>query len=183
VQELCAQWGVTATAVRQRLNRLQTLGFVTRTQERIGRGRPHHRYRLSETGLKELGDNYAELAVILFREMQEFPDPAVRTQLRQRVRDALASRFRTTPAEPLPERLQKFRDELEERGYRVDVDFSRELPVLREHNCPYTDLANEDRGICELEQGVFERVLGVGMKLTRCCQDDQPCCEFSITPG
>src|SRR5262245_57199665 len=90
VQSLCQELGVTATAVRQRLARLQAMGAVFRETERSeqsGRGRPHHCYRVSEAGLRELGDNYSELALILWRELKSIEDGNVRRRIVDRVRE------------------------------------------------------------------------------------------------
>ena len=51
VGALVAEMGVTATAVRQRLQRLMTHGLIARKTERKGRGRPNHRYSLTEKGV------------------------------------------------------------------------------------------------------------------------------------
>ena len=93
VQEICADLGVTATAVRQRLVRLQGLKMVARELVRAGRGRPHHVYRVTQAGLCELGDNYAELAQILWREMNNIEEPAVRARVVSRIEDALVEQF------------------------------------------------------------------------------------------
>src|SRR6476660_744256 len=78
VTQLCDELGVTATAVRQRLARLQAMNFIARETVRSGRGRPHHCYKLTENGLRQLGDNYAELAVILWRELSRIEDRQIR---------------------------------------------------------------------------------------------------------
>jgi predicted ArsR family transcriptional regulator len=179
VQEICADLGVTATAVRQRLVRLQGLGMVGRELVRAGRGRPHHVYRVTRTGLSELGDNYAALAQILWREMKNIEEPAIRQRLVSRVEDALVEQFgKVSPRAPLGDRMTQLTSALKERGFQVEMDQSGLLPVLRENSCPYSELASEDPAICELEQAVFGRVLGADVKLTQCCLDGHHCCEF-----
>jgi len=181
VQEIGEAIGVTATAVRQRLNRLQALGLVSRSIQRAGRGRPHHIYEVTEKGLRSLGDNYGFLALILWREIKNLPDPAVREELMNRIRDAMVARFGNVDRSgDLALRMRQFKEEMLERGFDVDVDTSGELPILREHSCPYSELAGSDREICELEQDVFQRVLGVPMRLAQCCQDAHHCCEFEV---
>lgn len=179
VQEVCADLGVTATAVRQRLARLHERGLVTRETVRHGRGRPHHAYTVTDSGLRELGDNYADLALILWREIRGIEEPDVRHRLLGRVRDAMVTQFSRVPQHvPLPERIDGLRNALDERGYDVEVDHSGLLPVLRENNCPYLELAETDSAICELEHAVFEKVLGTELTLTQCCLDGHRCCEF-----
>ena len=179
VHEICAEIGVTATAIRQRLTRLQGLGFVTREAVRCGRGRPHHVYRVTIGGLRELGDNYADLATILWKEMHNIEPPELRAQLLRRVQQALAAQYGPiVRGDSLLERFEELKTVLVERGFDVEVDDSGPVPILRENNCPYSELAGSDSTICELEQAVFQRVLGVEVKLTQCCLDGAHCCEF-----
>ena len=186
IQSICAELGVTATAVRHRLGRLQDLGLVTRETVRMGRGRPHHTYRVSESGLRMLGDNYVDLAVTLWSAIQEIEEPALRAGLLDRVEGAFARRYgRGIAGAGLVDRMEGLRAALVERGFDVELVLTGELPVLRENNCPYLDLAAQNHEICELEQAVFRRVLGAEVRLTQCCLDGHSCCEFQAVsaPG
>jgi predicted ArsR family transcriptional regulator len=178
VHEICQAIGVTATAVRQRLARLQSSGFVARDLVRTGRGRPHYVYRVSEKGLRQLGDNYGDLALILWREIRNIPDPEIRRSITSRVRDALVSRLGRFGEGVLHERMRRLGDSLLSRGYDVEVGSKGVLPILRENNCPYQELAEEDRDICGLEREVFQQALGTEVRLTHCCLDGHHCCEF-----
>jgi predicted ArsR family transcriptional regulator len=68
VQDLCQATGVTATAIRHRISRLQASGLIERQTVRAGRGRPHYTYHVTDAGRQQLGDNYAELALLLWDE-------------------------------------------------------------------------------------------------------------------
>lgn len=183
IQDLCGAAKVTPTAVRQRLNRLQSLGLVTRETVRQGRGRPHHAYVVTELGLKQLGDNYGELALLLWNELIRIENVEVRRQVVGRLRDALARRYSAAVnGATLSERMEELRQTLCERGFHVEVDQRDGLPILRESNCPYHELATVDGGICELEQDVFQQVLGVPLVLAQCCRDGHGSCEFHPKP-
>lgn len=179
VQEICAEMGVTATAVRQRLARLQGLGLVSREAVRTGRGRPYHSYEVTAEGQRYLGENYGDLALILWREITNIEQVEVRREVFHRVRDALVERYGSpSRTEPLQQRVGDLCETLAEHGYDVEVDNSGELPILRENNCPYPELASSDSGICQLEHEVFEQVLGADLELTHCCLNGHHCCEF-----
>jgi len=180
VQEVCLAVGVTATAVRQRLARLTTLGFVQRERVRQRRGRPHYVYKVTERGLRQLGDNYGDLALILWRELQQIPDPAVRASIAARVRNALVERLGRFGSGGLRERLKRLGEALAHRGYDVEIREANGLPILRENNCPYQELAEADRGICGLEREVFQHALGAHVQLAQCCLDGHPCCDFQV---
>jgi predicted ArsR family transcriptional regulator len=179
VQQLCDDTGVTATAVRQRLTRLQTLGFVDRQTIRSGRGRPYHTYRITENGRRQLGDNYSNLARLLWRELHSIDEAEVRERVAGRIRDALVREYgANVSGAELSDRFAQLGAALALRGFSVEIDSRELLPVLRENHCPYHDLARQDSGICELEQEVFEQVLGVPLTLASCCRDGGQCCEF-----
>ena len=161
VQEVCTAIGVTATAVRQRLTRLQAMGLVNREMVRSGRGRPSYRYVVTEAGLKDLGDNYVDLAQILWREIMNIEDGGVRRQVVGRIRDSLVQRYGSrVQADLIESRVNQLQAALSDRGFDVETDHSEGLPILRENNCPYHELASTDSMICEMEQEVFEEVLG-----------------------
>ncbi|MCC7423740.1 MAG: MarR family transcriptional regulator [Planctomycetaceae bacterium] len=192
VQEICAHLGVTATAVRQRLGRLQDRGLVARETVRAGRGRPHHAYQVTSAGRRELGENYTDLARILWNELNRIPDVAVRRRVLEGVRESLVRNYGAeVRGATLGERMRELCGALADRGYDVELVThtgegpetlsSESLPILRENNCPYLELASSDPSICELEQEVFRQILGTTVTLTQCCLSGSHCCEFEAT--
>jgi len=69
VSDMADATEVTATAVRQRLIRLMAKGIIDRDAIRAGRGRPKHLYRLTDKGLRLTGSNFADLALVLWHEI------------------------------------------------------------------------------------------------------------------
>jgi predicted ArsR family transcriptional regulator len=136
-------------------------------------------YRVTSSGLRQLGDNYADLAQILWRELRGIEEPAIRRRVVDGIRNALIQRYGPLVySDSLRERVKQLQSALIERGFDVEADESGVLPILRENNCPYHELADADSTICELEQEVFESVLGAEVTLTQCCRDGHNCCEF-----
>ena len=84
---------VTPTAVRQRLVRLLAQDLVRREAERCGRGRPRHRYRLTEKGLRLTGSNFTDLALALWSQLKTIQDDEIRSELVGRVVKALAEGY------------------------------------------------------------------------------------------
>ena len=183
VQELCAEQGVTATAIRLRLTRLLADGLIERETVPATRGRPSYVYRVTALGRRRLGDDYSKLAPLLWREMRLIEDEGVRRRLMNRLRQALVDRYGSPQRDAtLAERFEFLQQSLDQQGFQVEVEERQQgdnrLPVLREHSCPYSELASEDSSICDLEQSVFEEVLGVPVTLTQCCRDGDACCQF-----
>ena len=180
VQELVDATQVTATAVRQRLNRLTGEGLVERKTARAARGRPHHDYRVTEKGSQVLGRNYTDLAVTLWRELRKLSgDRNTARELFQRVSEALAEKYEAeVGGGSLHDRLKALRHTLAERGIEVEVDSAGPRPILREYQCPYQELAESDRSICAMEKQVFEKLLHSKIRLSQCRLDGHGCCEF-----
>ena len=188
VQDLCAATGVTATAVRQRLLRLQSDGYVIRETVRQERGRPHHVYLLTGEGVRALGDDHAKLASLLWQEIMRIEDPKVRSTVLEGVKTSLIQRFGTPAGEStLVERMDRLCSALSEHGFDLEVEQrdaeTAALPILREHHCPYHGVAAGDPSFCDLETSVFSELIGAPVELSACQLDGHPCCEFQVAAG
>lgn len=182
VQEICLTVGVTATAVRQRLTRLEGDELVVRETVKSGRGRPRHVYRVSDAGLRHLGENYRHLALVLWRVIHQVDNSAIRASLLAAVQDEFVQKYgRVNSNGPLENRVQQLQEQLVSQGYDFEFDAEAGLPVLRETSCPYQDLATLDPSICEMESDVFSRILNADVSLTQCCLDGHAHCEFHVT--
>lgn len=179
VAELAAAMDVTPTAVRQRLARLMGQGLVDRQLERNGRGRPGHRYSLTDTARRHAGTNFADLAVVLWHEIRDVKDPEVRRGLLQRVAKAMALAYGDqVSGDTLAEKMKSVGALMAERRVPFAVDESGGLPVLTALDCPYPELARADRGICAVEKMMFSELLEQDVRLSQCRLDGHSCCQF-----
>lgn len=190
VADMAGALAVTPTAVRNRLSRLVGSGLVERRTEHGKRGRPRHTYQASVEAHRRLGQNYADLAVVLWEEMmQSVADPKVRRLLFTRITDRLAELYRSQMKdETWEKRLVQLGSLLHERGIEAEVATAAGqdgLPFLRQHSCPYFELAEVDSAICALERKMFEKVLGRALRLSQCRLDGDRSCDFEpkLTPG
>lgn len=182
VSQLAEAMQVTATAVRQRLNRLLAHGLIERTAAKSGRGRPSHRYVLTNKGRRRAGTNSADLAIVLWQEIREIRDPEVRGGLLRRISRRLAGMYADrVNGSSLAERMGELAELFRERRIPFEVDHSGELPVLNVLACPYPDLADRDRSTCAMERMLFSDLLGESVHLTRCRLDGDRCCTFQPT--
>lgn len=182
IAQLGAAMQVTATAVRQRVSRLMSQGLVERELHRAERGRPSHRYLLTEKARRQAGSNFADLALVLWRELRSVKDPEVRRGLLTRVADAMAAEYEPQVSDSnTVERMESVSQLLAERRVPFSVDSSGKLPVLTALDCPYPQLAEEDRGICAVEKMLFSRLLEQDVRLSQCRLDGHACCQFETT--
>lgn len=181
IAEMASGLGVTATAVRNRLSRLCGAGLVERRAEHRGRGRPRFVYEASAEAHRRLGQNYADLAVVLWEElMRSVEDRKLRRVLFARITDRLADLYRAeVRGQGWQERLEQLGTLLHGRGIETEVARRGDaMPVLELHSCPYFELAESDRDICSLERKMFEKVLGRSLKLSQCRLDGHRSCDF-----
>ena len=185
IASLVKVMGVTPTAIRNRLGRLVESGMVERQAIAGGRGRPKHTYQASVAAHKRLGQNYADLALVLWNElMHEVADRKLRRLLFGRVTEKLAEQYRSeVQGEGWQGRMVQLGTILAGRGVEAEVtDLPDALPILRQHSCPYYALAEVDRTVCALERKMFEKVLGQSLRLSRCRLDGYRSCDFEAKP-
>ncbi len=179
VSELTAAMNVTATAVRQRLTRLMNQGMIQRETTKPPRGRPSHRYSLTEKGRRQTNSNFADLTVALWREVRSIKNPEIRNGLLQRIAKTLAEVYRSKmQGRNTAERMHDVSELMADRNVSFTVERHGSLPVLTAQECPYPELAEQDRGICAVEKMLFSELLGEKVRLSECRLDGTSCCRF-----
>lgn len=179
IVQMAEETGVTSTAVRQRLTRLMDRGLVEREASPRGRGRPSHRYSLTEKARRQTGSNFADLAIVLWNEVRAVKDPEVRRGLLARIAEAMAAMYEgqiegESPAERVVSLVNLFAD----RRVPMELSADGQLPILSVKDCPYPELAEQDRSICAVEKMLFSRLLQQDMRLSECRLEGHSCCQF-----
>ena len=181
VEDLADRMAVTPTAIRVRLSRLVESGLIERVQESVGRGRPKFLYQASPLAQRKLGQNYADLALVLWDEvMHSVGDPKIRRELFARITDRLAESYSgQMRGEEWSSRLVQLGGLLHQRGVETEVSADEAgQAILKQLSCPYFELAEVDRDICSLERRMFEKVVGHGLTLSHCRLDGDRSCDF-----
>jgi DeoR family suf operon transcriptional repressor len=181
IGDLAAALGVTPTAIRQRLERLMKAGLVERSAVSRPRGRPAHAYSLTAEGRRSGGDNFRDLALVLWREIRGVRDPAVRQGLLSRIGVAMASLYRQEVSGDDPAgRLRSLAGVMRQKGVSCDVaGGDGDLAVLTSYSCPYPELAEQDRSICAAERLMLQEIVGTPVALSECRLDGSTCCRFT----
>ena len=187
--------GVTATAIRQRVERLLEIGLIDREKVVAGRGRPTFRYLLTVAGYRRAGADASDLAEAMWREIVDFPDDDVREKLIASIAKRMGSQFAAAMhAEEKQTVANQAHDQFARRMQQLSVMLqSREIPAVvsgGEHNelpvldieaCPYPNMtdASDDRTMCRLEEKMLSEALGEDVHLSSCRLDGDTCCQFS----
>ncbi len=181
VVDLTEKLEVTATAVRQRLDRLENAGYVEKRKNSAGRGRPTFSYFLTDLGWRQVGVTYTDLAVALWGEILLLEEGQTRSKLIDRVSKRMGRSFKDLlPEGSLEERMKSLAGLMAARRIPASFISIEGLPILSVHACPYPDLTgrDSDRSLCDLEQQVLSEAIGQPLELSCCRLDGHGTCQF-----
>ncbi|KAA5544315.1 winged helix-turn-helix transcriptional regulator [Roseiconus nitratireducens] len=183
IGELTEALNVTATAVRQRIERLLERGMIEREKVVSGRGRPTYRYRITDRGLRVTGADSTELAEAMWEELRSIEDVGLRERLMRSVATRLGREYASqlNDDDSLEQRMRVLSQLLASRRVSSDVISASGLPVLDISSCPYPTFADgsHDHSMCRLEEQVLSEALGKPVQLSMCRLDGDACCQFS----
>lgn len=182
IKELEDVLGVTRTAVRQQLETLQAKGFVERTVERRGVGRPKGLYSLTAEGEKLFAREYEALLWGVLDELQAAEGETKVRDLLGRVSQKMADAYGPLPVgRSLADRLASLAERLTRRGHVTDVHPTPEGYALRMYSCPYHELVATHPAICEMERSMFNVLLRSRVELDQCVLDGQETyCTYTV---
>lgn len=181
IKDLEASLGVTATAVRQQVAGLLADGYISQHTERFGRGRPKHIYSLTPKGRALFPHHYDEFTNSLLREILLSEGPAKVQELLGRMGQRMAAQYeRQLAGLSANERAAKLTEILSAKGILAEVQFEADGIVFHEYNCPYYELARENRAICDMEEGMIAQVMQQNVELVACSLDGHHGCRFKI---
>jgi DeoR family suf operon transcriptional repressor len=187
IKELEDLLGVTTTAVRQHLVALQADGYVQRQSVPSGVGRPAHTYSITEKARELFACHCDDLALTLLEEVYALEGAERAALLLDRVGNRLAQRYAdSVRSEVLQERVEQLADALYRQGVLTGVaQEDEDTIILHAYTCPYHELAQEHRDVCEMDAKLIRTVLGSDVNLSECMMDGHSGCSFVITrkPG
>lgn len=187
IDDLVAHLGITRSAVRAHVGKLETLGYLSTESTRRTFGRPHKIYALNATGKELLPRQYAWLATAILQflceELGSEATAAMMSRLGRSVADSMQDRF---PGDLLPkERVAILAEVMNDLGYRARVKQSdvRKGLVIEASNCAYHLVAQSNPELCNLDRSFLTAASG-GMKVTqdRCIAKGDSICRFCLQP-
>jgi DeoR family suf operon transcriptional repressor len=159
-ENLATTLGVTVSAVRQQLDGLQAEGLVAVREERGGRGRPKHHYRLTRDAEgffpKAYGDLTNELLGYVTDAQPELVDSIFERRRERRTAQAQAR----VAGKPFAEQVEELARILDEDGYLADLEALPDGTFrITEHNCAVLDVAERYGKACSSEIAFLRDVL------------------------
>lgn len=169
-ETLARRLGISAQAVRQRLERLLAEDLVCFSDRTRGRGRPRRLWSLAFGATGLFPDTHAQLTVDLIGSIRrELGEPGF-ARLLQRRRDDITAAYRRRLAEqgPVEKKLQDLAELRSAEGYMARLERRPgEGFLLIEDHCPIGAAATACQGFCRIELDVFRSPLGPEWDIAR----------------
>lgn len=181
VGEMAKRLGITEMAVRRHLNTLERDGFIESSIVRQSMGRPMHVYSLTEAAEDLFPKNYHTLTLDLLGELEDSSDHTKIGKLFGKRKEKLLKKYmQSMDGKPLEHKVAVLADIQNANGYMAEWEQTKDGFVLKEFNCPISQVANRYNEACECEQQLFEDLLGTEIERTECLAKGGGKCVYHI---
>jgi len=172
---------ITAVTVRHHLNELLKEQLITTAElkHRDTPGRPQHVYVLTEAALEHFPSNYQSLVTHLLGQLTNSLSNTQINVLFEGVADHMAADA-AVPFLSLVERLNYVVSYLNEHGYNANWQQGEDGFILNTNNCPYHQLAEGNRMLCEMDMRLVSSLLGIVPRLVSRISDGDAACSYFI---
>jgi len=169
-ETLARRLGISAQAVRQRLERLLAEDLVCFSDYARGRGRPRRLWSLAPGAAGLFPDTHAQLTVDLIGSIRrELGEPAFARLLQRRRHDITATyRKRLAGHRTVEGKLRALAELRSAEGYmaRLERGPDGEFLLIEDH-CPICAAATHCQGFCSIELDMFRSLLGPAWLVAR----------------
>lgn len=182
IGELADVVGINGISVRHHLINLQAEGLITAEEERHGVGRPRFIYKLSDKGYEQFPSNYLGLINLIL----EVIDVELPKRQMEVIMEKVGLRMAETnkisdPALPIEAKLSEMSVILAKAGFRISHEREGNVITLHNKNCPYHHIGVHHPEICQVDQVLFQNLLGKTINPVDCLLTGDKECSFTIT--
>lgn len=169
VSEMSRLLGITEMAVRRHLNTLERDNLIESVLVRQAMGRPMNQYSLTESAEDLFPKKYHYLTLDLLEELESALGEDKVNLLFERRKQRLIRRYEhRMEGKSLPDRVSELSNIQNANGYMVELEHNDDGSyLLKEHNCPISQVANQYNHACSCELEMFESLLGEEARVER----------------
>lgn len=176
--------GVTKTAAKEHILKLDHLGLITFEDAKGTVGRPKRSYMLTESGHEVFPKQYSWLSSVLLELLAEDLGPKmvarIMKDLGKKVALSMNDRFKNKSHAQLLSEISKAMNELGYRSFLKQSDI-RKGAILEASNCVYHKVAIEHPELCQFDIQFLESASGLKVKLESCIARGGSICRFCLT--
>jgi DeoR family transcriptional regulator, suf operon transcriptional repressor len=172
---------ITAVTVRHHLNELLKEQLITTAElkHRDTPGRPQHVYVLTEAAREYFPSNFQPLLTHLIEQLSSSLSNSQINVLFEGVADCMAADAFIPVLSPV-ERLECVVSYLNDHGYNANWQQGENGFILNTTNCPYHQLAEGSRMLCEMDMRLVSSLLGIVPRLISRISDGDSTCSYFI---
>ena len=186
VSEAMSATGLARTTLREHLLQLERDGLVrSYAQKGAGRGRPSHRYELTDEG----DELFPRRDGVLLRELLGFLAERGEADLVEEFFEAFwADRTREVKrrlaeaADDPAARLEVLAEVLRDQGFVPEIEHGEDELLVRECNCPFPEAVKQTRLPCRLEAAFYEAIFDDRIRRVSYIPDGHPACTYAFPP-
>ncbi|MFF2481500.1 helix-turn-helix transcriptional regulator [Paenibacillus sp. NPDC058071] len=181
-KELTGLLGLTGMAVRRHLDGFEKDGWLKSRTVKQAMGRPTALYSLTDSAQQHFPRNYHSLALDLLGELGQEAGGEMVERLFERRQQSLYNKYVSAMEnKSLSDKVSALSRIQNENGYMAHWERGDEGEfVLREHNCPIADVANQYNHACSCELDLFESLLNADVTRSECLAKGDRCCVYRI---
>lgn len=185
LEELSAHLQITKTAVKEHIQKITNLGYLTYCDSKGQVGRPKRSYLLTENGMEVFPRQYSWLSTILLellaQKMGSTKINLLMVELADKVAAPMSMRFKNIALGPA--RFFEITKVLNELGYRANLKQSdlRKGVVIEASNCVYHSVAKVHPELCQFDIRLIEKMSDSKVKLESCIARGGSVCRFCIS--
>lgn len=181
-RDITLELNITEMAVRRHLGTMERDGLIEPKMIRQTMGRPTAVYGLTETAEGRFPRNYHTLTLDLLGELAEEAGLQTVNRLFERRRDKLQRQYAgEMNGKSLYDKVKKLSEIQNDNGYMTEYEHTASGEyILKEHNCPISQIANRYNHACSCELKLFESLLDAKVERTECLAEDGMKCVYVI---
>lgn len=181
INELANEVNINPISVRHHISRLEADGLVTSAEEKHGVGRPRRVYYLTEHGQELFPTRYLRLTLRLLEQLKETVPQHLINQLFFQMAQDLAADYKSELNKlSVEQKLDLIQRLLTSEGFTVDWEHQDNQYIIRETNCPYYHVGQNNPEVCSVDQTLISTLLKIPAEKVNCMLHGDAHCTFVI---
>ncbi len=182
VAELSRKVGITPMAVRQHLLALDRQGIVRNVVRKTGIGRPVFLYGLTEKAEGIFPKSYGSFINDVFGAIVDLEGPEkLENIFRHRKERLLSNKFRVLSGiSGIEKKIGTMAEMLEREGYMTEFEEQPGGYVLKQFNCPISEVSSAYPEPCKFELDLYKDIFGEGVVRHECMSEGGTSCSYFI---
>lgn len=184
IDELVSHLGITKTAVKEHILKIENHGYIKYVDSKGAIGRPRRRYLLSSEGHDAFPKQYSWLSNVLLELLAETTGKEglsnLMIALADKISDSMMSKFEN--AKSTADLLALINTVMNDLGYQTTLKQSdvRKGAVLEATNCVYHTVAKQHPELCGFDVQFLKNVSGLNVQLESCIARGGTVCRFCL---